>query len=75
MTVQPFNPKTGEGTGFNFRPFELKYFMTSLRQALTTYRQPKVWRQLVLNGMSQNHGWEQVAGQYTRLYHRALRQK
>ena len=74
-TVPPFNIKTGQGTGFNFRPFELKYFMTSLRQALTVYNQPKIWRQLIRNGMSQDHGWEKVAGQYTRLYHRALRQK
>ncbi len=74
-TVPPFNSKTGQGTGFNFRPFELKYFMASLHNALAAYKQPEVWRQLTLNGMSQNHGWERVAGQYTRLYHRVIRQK
>ncbi len=48
--------------------------MASLHKALDAYNQPEVWRQLILNGMSQNHDWEQVARQYTRLYHRAIRQ-
>jgi len=72
-TVQVYRPKTGKGTGFLFKPYELKYLLNTLRQALSYYRKPVHWRRLILNGMAQDNGWQKAAQQYIRLYRKALR--
>jgi len=73
-TVKNFNPKTGRGTGFNFRPFALKYLLQSLRNASGAFEDRKLWQKLMVNGMSQNLSWERAAQEYIRLYRKALRE-
>lgn len=73
-TVKNFNPDTGRGTGFNFRRFELKYLLKSLRTASGLFADRTPWRRLIRNGMSQNLSWERAATEYIRLYRKALRE-
>ncbi|CAI2718715.1 glycogen synthase GlgA [Nitrospina watsonii] len=73
-TVKNFNPETGRGTGFNFRPFALKYLLQSLRNASGMFQHRTRWRRLMHNGMSQNLSWERAAKEYIRLYRKALRE-
>jgi starch synthase len=59
-------------TGFVFgaaAPAELE---DALRRAVELYRQPPVWRQLMLRAMSQDCSWTGAAQKYLALYNEAL---
>ena len=43
-------------------------FLGALRAALDTYRNPKLWQKLMLNGMSQDYSWGASAAKYAQLY-------
>ncbi|MBK8998048.1 MAG: glycogen synthase [Myxococcales bacterium] len=72
-TVQLFNPKTGRGTGFPFEQHDAQGLTWGLETALKLYRDPSVWRKIMLNGMAQNFSWAVQAKQYELLYERLLR--
>lgn len=72
-TVQLFNPKTGRGTGFPFEQHDAQGLTWALETALKLYRDPSVWRKIMLNGMAQNFSWAVQAKQYELLYERLLR--
>jgi starch synthase len=67
-TVEPFDPKTGRGTGFKFTEYSGKAMLGAIRAALEVYRNPSLWRKLMLNGMSRDYSWEASAAQYVKLY-------
>ena len=67
-TIEPFDPATGEGTGFKFREYSGQALLDCLGLALRTYRDPRAWRQLQLNAMSRDFSWQRSAEQYVRLY-------
>jgi starch synthase len=46
-----------------------------MAQTVQAYRQPALWRQLVLRGMAQNFSWDVAARQYLALYDAALSQR
>jgi starch synthase len=58
-------------TGFMFGPATPAALAQALSQAVSAYRQPAVWRQLMLRGMAQNFSWAAAARQYLALYHEA----
>ncbi|KMP11932.1 hypothetical protein UZ36_02490 [Candidatus Nitromaritima sp. SCGC AAA799-C22] len=72
-TVNEFRPGTGKGTGFKFRKYQKKDLLQSVRKALSCYRNPTAWKQLMQNAMAENFGWEQAAGKYLRMYRKTLR--
>ena len=61
----------GTANGFSFEPCKATPFLAAIRRALEAYRQPKVWRQLVLTGMEQDWSWARSAKQYVGLYEEA----
>ncbi len=65
-TIEAFNGKTG--TGFKFSEYSPDALLGALQQAVETYRQPKAWRQLMLNGMRQDFSWAASAKQYIKIY-------
>lgn len=67
-TIEPFDPATGEGTGFKFREYSGQALLNCLALALQVYRDPRAWRQLQLNAMSRDFSWDRSAEQYARLY-------
>ncbi len=71
-TVQLFNPKTGEGTGFVFEHFNSEGFTWALKLALKTRQEPLVWDRLRKNGMAQDFSWERQGAEYERLYRHLL---
>ncbi|MBI4385093.1 MAG: glycogen synthase GlgA [Nitrospinae bacterium] len=72
-TVQEFNPGTGKGAGFKFKPFETKQMLKAARKALAVYKDKDLWRRLLVNGMSKDYSWDQSAARYCGLYLKALR--
>ncbi|MGH9464745.1 MAG: glycogen synthase, partial [Thermoanaerobaculia bacterium] len=71
-TVQPWNPATGEGTGFVFDRATPEGFAWALGQALDAYRDRAGWRRLMANGMAQDLSWDRQIGKYLELYQRLI---
>jgi starch synthase len=67
-TIVQFDPKTGEGNGFKFGPFEPAALFASVRQALIHFEKPNAWARLMANGMNADFSWDRAAGEYLALY-------
>ncbi len=67
-TIQPFDPSTGEGTGFKFAKATAQALQEAVRTAIALYRQPDQWRRLVRNGMACDFSWDRSAREYVALY-------
>jgi starch synthase len=67
-TVEPFDPESGEGTGFVFGEFTPEGFRGSLDSALELFLEPNLWRRLMLNGMAVDFSWERQVGEYLEVY-------
>lgn len=70
-TVRNFDPMTGEGNGFSFRPYDSMALYAAIIRALENYRYRNTWRQLMLRAMSADHSWAASALKYVDLYRRA----
>ena len=57
-----------QATGFSFGPATPAALAQALRQAVSAYGQPALWRQMMLRGMAQNFSWQAAAAQYMTLY-------
>jgi starch synthase len=71
-SVEPFDPLTGEGTGFVFDEFTPQALSRAMEQALETYRDGAAWRRLMSNAMSRDFSWKTQAGKYVELYERLI---
>ncbi len=74
-TIAPFDPKTGQGTGFKFDGYEGKALLACIRQALRVFREPNAWRALQLNGMAKDFSWKASAAAYVTVYEAARRSR
>jgi len=72
-TIQQFDPKTMQGTGFKFEEYDGQALLQSVRAALKIYREPKAWRTLQSNGMVKDFSWKASAASYVTLYEAAKR--
>ena len=67
-TIQPFDPTTGEGTGFKFAGETSQALLETVRAAVALYRRPDQWRRLIQNGMACDFSWDRSAREYEALY-------
>lgn len=67
-TVHDFDRIRGTGNGFKFHDFRADRFLEKIYEALFAYAEPESWRKLQMNGMSEDHSWENAARKYVRLY-------
>ncbi len=65
-TIELFDGKTG--TGFKFTEYSPEVLLAAIRQAVETYRQPKVWQRLMQNCMKKDFSWTNSAKQYAKIY-------
>jgi len=72
-TVEDFDPRKGEGTGFVFKEHSTKAFLEALDRALEVYRDQRLWLKLMKNGMKCDFSWRSSAKQYVELYDRVER--
>jgi starch synthase len=70
-TVEPFDPATGEGTGFRFEQADGTGLIWALDRALAAWRDRAAWRRLMLSGMRREFSWERSARAYVELYEEA----
>ncbi len=72
-TVEPFDVKTGKGTGFLFEDYTVKALVEKLNEAITLFKEDKkAWRKLVVNGMKKDFSWQNSAKNYAELYKKIL---
>jgi starch synthase len=71
-TVMPFNPETGEGTGFVFQDASGDALFSAVNEALTIFANPTAWRRLMRNAMAQDFSWRESATRYVELYQRTI---
>ncbi|HNP69729.1 MAG TPA: glycogen/starch synthase [Kouleothrix sp.] len=71
-TVRNFDPTSGEGNGFAFRPYHSMALYTTIVRALENYRYRHTWQQLMLRAMHADHSWASSARRYVDLYRRAI---
>jgi len=67
-TIEPFDPTSGQGTGFKFSEYVGPALLAALREALAAYGDKTAWRRLHTNGMAKDFSWNASALEYGRLY-------
>ena len=71
-SVKEYDPQSGEGTGFGFKPYDSAHLLKAIARAVLFYRQPDHWNRIVENDMRQDFSWKRSAGEYVKLYKIAL---
>jgi len=69
---EPQRWANGDATGFLFDDASPEQLVAAITRAVTRYRDRPSWRQLVVNGMRQDHSWGQRALDYLDLYRHTL---
>jgi starch synthase len=72
-TIEPWDARTGKGTGFKFSEYSGEALLLTIKQALQAYRDQTSWQVLMRNGMSKDFSWNASAREYGKIYDR-LRQ-
>jgi len=71
-TIEPWNPRTGKGTGFKFSEYSGEALLEAIKEALWAFRDLSSWRKLMRNGMGKDFSWNASAREYVRVYEKAL---
>lgn len=71
-TVEPFNPVTGEGTGFTFKEYRPDDMLDAVWRALGIYFDKTLWKKVRSNGMKRDSGWKKSAREYVNIYKEIL---
>lgn len=67
-TVDNFDRTRMLGNGFKFADYNAEQLLERVYEALITYNEPDIWRQLMINGMTQDFSWTRSAKQYIEVY-------
>jgi starch synthase len=69
-TIEPWDARTGRGTGFKFAEYNGESLLLTIKQALQAFRDHASWQTLMRNGMSKDFSWNASAKEYLRIYDR-----
>ena len=69
-TIEPWDARTGRGTGFKFTEYSGEALLQTLKHALHAFRDQSSWRTLMRNGMNKDFSWNASAKEYVRIYER-----
>lgn len=67
-TIEPWDARTGKGTGFKFTEYSGESLLLTVKQALHAFRDRSSWQQLMRNGMNRDFSWDASAKEYVRIY-------
>jgi starch synthase len=71
-TVTDYQPGHPGATGFTFVDYTPAALRDALGRALVLYRNQREWNALQRAGMNEDHSWDRSAGEYVKIYERAL---
>ncbi len=69
-TIEPWDARTGKGTGFKFTQYSGEALLGAVKSALQAYQDHKSWQTLMRNGMNKDFSWNAAAKEYVRVYER-----
>jgi starch synthase len=69
-TIEPWDARTGRGTGFKFTEYNGEALLLTIKQALQAFRDQASWQTLMRNGMNKDFSWNASAKEYVRVYER-----
>ena len=69
-SVQMWNPRTQQGTGFLFDYHDANGLRWAVETAMSAYRDRRAWRKLMANGMTKNYSWTRQIRVYETLFSR-----
>src|SRR5580658_9620399 len=69
-TIEPWDARTGKGTGFKFTEYSGESLLLTVKQALQAYRDQTSWQALMRNGMGKDFSWNASAREYGKVYER-----
>ncbi len=69
-TIEPWDARSGKGTGFKFTEYTGEALLLTIREALRAYRDQTSWTVLMRNGMAKDFSWNASAREYVRVYER-----
>ena len=69
-TIEPWDARSGKGTGFKFTEYNGESLLLTIKQALQAYRDQSSWQVLMRNGMNKDFSWNFSAKEYIRIYER-----
>jgi len=70
-TIDPWDARTGKGTGFKFTEYNGELLLTTIKEALRAFRDQTSWQALMRNGMGKDFSWNVSAKEYVRVFERA----
>jgi len=71
-TIQSFDAKTGQGTGFTFKKYVAKDMLKAISRAVKIYKDRKIWQEIQKAGMQKDFSWKKSAEKYMSLYEMAM---
>ena len=71
-TVQDYDPRTAQGTGFVFHDYDRWMLFAAIVRAVETFKHHDLWRQIQLRGMRADFSWDRSGRKYIDLYRRAI---
>jgi starch synthase len=69
-TIEPWDARSGKGTGFKFTEYTGEALLLTIKQALQAYRDQTSWQALMRNGMNKDFSWSASAREYGKVYER-----
>jgi starch synthase len=70
-TIEPWDARTGKGTGFKFIEYNGESLLLTIKAALQAFADGASWQVLMRNGMSRDFSWGASAKEYVKVYERA----
>jgi starch synthase len=70
-TIQPYTGRARHANGFKFHDASPEALVRTVRQAIRLYHDRDAWRQLIRQGMTEDHSWRNSAREYVKVYRRA----
>lgn len=72
-SIEPFDPKTGEGVGFMFDEPTPTALVNKLKEALEAYRNKDLWSKIIQNCLLKTFSWKESAEQYVEIYRNLIK--
>jgi starch synthase len=70
-TIEPWDARSGKGTGFKFVEYSGESLLLTIKAALQAFRDEASWKVLMRNGMGRDFSWNASAKEYVKVYERA----
>jgi starch synthase len=67
-TIEPWDARTGKGTGFKFFEYSGESLLLTIKAAVHAFRDEASWQVLMRNGMARDFSWNASAKEYVKIY-------